>query len=251
MDRFLFVAIFLVLSCATITTQKKTVMFDLSHGQCQDTPPGHEYYTDIVPDYKALIEQAGASWQQNDSATITPDLLRNVDVLIMLSPLSKNLQKNISNTEQNAIINFIRQGGKVLLFIDEEHRVDLRKYGANEITKAFGIELGFDIEGISKNCGAVSFENEIFKKRREIPYSGARAIKGGIPASICLDGGYLHSSYVMLDNGGKLFVAADAMVEQLMGYPDGVRNTFNKLQTRWWGKDSRIFMQELVQWVLK
>lgn len=226
-------------------------MFDLSHGQCNDTYPGHEYYTDIVPDYEEMIRQAGANWSLNDSSEIDTELLEPVDVLIMLSPLSQKPQKNLTETEKRVIIDFIRKGGRLLLFVDEDHRVNLAEYGANDIVSPFGIELGTDIHGLPGNSGAVSFENEIFAGRREIPFSGARGIKGGIPASVCYEGGYLHSTFTTLENGGKLFVAADTMVGQLMGYPDGTRNISNKMQTRWWGNDSRLFMRELIDWALK
>lgn len=248
------IAILFLIICTlhnNAVAQQKTVMFDLSHGQCNDTYPGHKYYTDIVPDYEKMVDECGGAWRLNNNSEITAELLKDIDVLIMLSPLSNTLQKNISVIEQKAIVNFINQGGRLILFIDDEHRVNIDQYGANQITKQYGIELGADIKGIKGNCGAISFENEIFTRRHEIPYSGARAIKGGTPASVCLEGGYLHSTYVTLKNGGKIFVGADTMVGQLMGYSDGVRNISDRMNTRWWGKDSRIFMQELLIWALK
>jgi hypothetical protein len=170
----------------------------------------------------------------------------------MISPLARANQKPIKSEEKLAIISFLEKGGSLLLFVDEEeYRVILKEYGANDITKRFGIEIGDDITNIPGNCGAISFENEIFGGRREIPYSGARKIKGGIPASVCMEGGWLHASYVKLKNGGKLFVAGETMVALLMGLPDGERNVHKKMETRWWGKDSRLYMKELIAWSLK
>ncbi len=108
-----------------------------------------------------------------------------------------------------------------------------------------------DIEGLPGNCGAVSFENEIFGGRREVPYSWSRRLKGGVPARVCMEQGWLHASYALHPSGGKLFVVAETMVGLLMGYPDGERNTHKVMQTRWWGKDSRLYMKELLVWMLK
>lgn len=243
--------LFFAISNIVCYSQTKTVMFDLSHGQCKDIHPNHEYYTDITSDYANIVNNLGANIMLNDSMEISNEILQNVDVLIMLSPLSKNLQKDITHSEKKVLIDFIEKGGSLILFVDDEHRVNLKKYGANIITKHFGIELGCDLNDIPKNCGAVSFENEIFSKRYEIPYSGARMMKGGIPAGVSLEGGYVHSAYIKTNNGGKLFVAADTMVGQLMGFPDGKRNVFNKMETRWWGKDSKEYIKDLILWSLK
>jgi hypothetical protein len=235
----------------SFTWAQKTVLVDLSHGQCKDVYPGCEYYTNIMPKYQALINEIGAKMVINEKNELNKDCLKKAKVLLMLSPLNKGLQRNITDTEKKSIIDFIKKGGSVILFVDEEERrVAIESYGANEITRPFGIEFGEDVKGLPGNCGAVSFENEIFGGRREIPFSGARLMKGGIPASVCMEQGYQHSSYVKLENGGKLFAASDTMVGQLMGYDDGVRNVSNKMETRWWGKDSYIFMKELITWAL-
>lgn len=52
-------------------------------------------------------------------------------------------------------------------------------------------------------------------------------------------------------NGGKLFVGGDTMVGLLLGYPDGERKSFNRMETRWWGKDSRAYMTDLLAWGLR
>ena len=36
-----------------------------------------------------------------------------------------------------------------------------------------------------------------------------------------------------------------------MGYPDGERNGHKMMETRLWGKDSRTYMKELLEWALK
>lgn len=229
----------------------KKILIDLSHGQFQDVFVDQSYYNYVLPGYQAICKEIGAEYSVINS-TITAKSLEGVKTLLMISPLARKTQKPIKPEEKAAIISFIKNGGSLLMFVDEEeYRVILKEYGANDITKPFGIEIGDDITDIPGNCGGVSFENEIFGGRREIPYSGARMIKGGIPASVCMEKGYLHASYVKLDNGGKLFVAGETMVALLMGLPNGERNVHKKMESKWWGKDSILYMKELLAWSIK
>ena len=224
-------------------------MFDLAHGQFQDTFVDPDYYDYVIPEYEKIAKEVGFQLVMNKSG-ITGQTLNGIDALLIISPLAKSTQRNLTDTEKQAIIDYIRQGGSVIMFIDEEeYRVNLEEYGANDITRKFGIEVLDDFE-VPGNCGAVTFENEIFDRRREIPCSGVRGIKGGIPASVCMEQGRQISAFVRLDNGGKLYVAGETMVALLMGYPDGERNVHKMMKTRWWGKDSRIYMKELLEWAL-
>lgn len=246
--------ILLLLAITAISTawgQQKRLMFDLAHGQFQDEFVEPSYYGYVIPAYKEMLERNGITYVENKEE-ITNLSLKNIDVLLILSPLARSTQKSFTETKKQAIIKFIRKGGSVILMVDEEsHRVILDEYGANDITKPFGIEIGDDITDVPGNCGAISFENEIFGGRREVPYSGSRHLKGGIPASVCMEGGYLHASYAKLKNGGKLYVVAETMVGLLMGYPDGERNVHKMMETRWWGKDSKLYMEELIKWCIK
>ena len=209
------------------------VTFDLSHGQFQDVFVKPSYYDYVLPEYRRICAEVGAAYAEIKDG-VTSNALARVKTLVMISPLARSTQKPITAEEKAAITSFIERGGSVLMFVDEEeYRVVLSEYGANDITRRFGIEIGDDIEGLPGNCGAVSFENEIFGGRREVPYSGSRKIKGGIPASVCMEGGWLHASYVKPEGGGKLFVAGETMVALLMGYPDGERNVHKMMQTRW------------------
>ena len=245
----LFIAV--IASKKWIVSNKPKILIDLSHGQFQDVFVDPSYYNFVLPGYKEICKEINAEYSEINS-TITSKALEGVKTLVMISPLARSTQKPIKEEEKSAIISFIKEGGSLLIFVDEEeYRVSLKEYGANDITKKIGIEIGEDIEGIPGNCGAVSFENEIFKGRREIPYSGSRKIIGGIPASVCMEGGWLHASYVKLENGGKLFVAGETMVALLMGLPDGERNVHKKMETKWWGKDSHLYMKELLSWSIK
>lgn len=246
--RILLVCAF-VMTAIGVSAQKK-VMFDLSHGQFQDTSVDSSYYDYVIPEYERMASEGGYSLLMNRSE-ITEQTLEGIDVLLILSPLAKSTQKNLTEVEKLAIIDYIERGGSVILFVDDEHRrVNLAEYGVNDITRRFGIEVLDDFE-VPGNCGAVTFENEIFGGRREIPCSGVRGVKGGIPASVCMEQGRQIASFVHFDNGGKLYVAGETMVALLMGYPDGERNVHKMMESRWWGKDSRIYMKELLEWTLQ
>ena len=230
--------------------ESKKILFDLSHAQCLDIYEGHETYPKVVPAYKRMIsEMGGAELIVNEDAVIDGKLLSGVDVLIMLSPLSNKLQKNLSQTERKALVDFVKDGNSLIFFIDDAHRVDWNAYGALDVVSPFGFSFGQDVR-LPGNVGAVAFPNEIFSGRHEIPYSGACVMTGGEPVSVCMEEGYLHGSIVKLPQGGKLYVGGDTMVGLLLGYFDGQRKTMEMMETRWWGKDSYQYMSELIRWAL-
>ena len=252
---------FFISLCALLTvacsTEERTpvLLFDKSHGQCL----GSSYTADVVPDYEKMAAENGAEFVINEDQPLNEATLAGVDVVLMLSPLQHDLQKNITDEEATALVNFINRGGSLIVFVDEEaHRVLLEDYNINAVTKPFGVEFGYDNK-IAFNNGAVSFENEIFKGRYEVPCTGMRSIKGGVPASVCMDDGYLHASYVELESGGKLFACAETMVALLMGGDEDIerkgptrRTPEGRMtQTGWFGKDSRKYMADLIAWSLK
>lgn len=227
------------------------LMFDLAHGQFQDVFVDPSFYDYVIPGYQEILDRNGIEYVPN-TAEITPESLAGIDALLMLSPLARATQVPITQQEKTAIVDYVNGGGSLIIMVDEEeYRVILDEYGANDITSQFGITLGDDITDVPGNCGAVSIENEIFSGRWEVPYSGSRKVYGGIPASLCMEGGYVHGAYAKLDNGGKIYVIGETMVGLLMGYPDGERNVHRMMETRWWGKDSRKFMEELILWAIQ
>ncbi|MBQ5703939.1 MAG: hypothetical protein IIV49_02470 [Alistipes sp.] len=252
----LFISLCALVAVACSTEERTPVLlFDKSHGQCL----GSSYTADVVPDYEKMAADNGAEFVVNEDQPLNEATLAGVDVVLMLSPLQHDLQKNITTEEATALVNFINRGGSLIVFVDEEsHRVHLEPYNINAVTTAFGVEFGYDNK-IAFNNGAVSFENDIFKGRYEVPCTGMRSVKGGIPASVCMDDGFLHASYVELENGGKLFACAETMVALLMGGDEDIerkgptrRTPEGKMtQTGWFGKDSRQYMADLIAWSLK
>ena len=249
---FTILAAVLVVGCTAPTTNERPrLMFDLAHGQFQDVFVDPSYYDYVIPDYQVILDSLDIEYVPNRDE-ITAQSLENIDVLLMLSPLARSTQIPLTEGEKQAISDYIRGGGSLIIMIDEEeYRVALDEYGSNDITSQFGIVVGDDITDVPGNCGAVSIPNEIFGGRREVPYSGSRLVMGGIPGSLCMEGGYVHGAYTVTPNGGKLYVLGETMVGLLMGYPDGERNVHRNMQTRWWGKDSRLFMAELIAWAVR
>lgn len=228
---------------------QRKVLFDLSHGQFQDVFVDPSYYDYVIPGYEEIAHDSGYQLILN-RGELTADVLKGMDAVLIISPLAKATQKNSTETEKQALVRYVKKGGSLILFVDEEvHRVDLDAFGANDITEPFGITQLSDVD-VPGNCGGITFENEIFHGLREIPVSGVRAVRGGIPASVCMEQGVQISSYAKQKNGGRIYVAGETMVALLMGFPDGDRNVHKRMETRWWGKDSRLYMKELLLWVL-
>ena len=76
-------------------------------------------------------------------------------------------------------------------------------------------------------------------------------MKGGtVISKVNDDGDYVHSAFVRLEGGGKLVVMSDAMAALLMGEPNGVRfSGTGPNDSKYWGKDSEVFMNEIIAFV--
>ncbi len=57
-------------------------------------------------------------------------------------------------------------------------------------------------------------------------------------------------AYKRLDNGGRIVVLGEGMASLFLGEPNGVRlsGSLND-PTTYWGKDSAIFMEEVLTWL--
>lgn len=231
--------------------KKKRILFDLSHSQCTDTYKGYETYPYLLPAYERMLQELDCPAELiiHEQGELTAERLVEADVVLMLSPLNKGLQKNLTEAERRNLVQYVAKGGSLLFFIDDAHRVDWQAYGAADVVGPYGISFGEDVP-LPGNVGAIAFPNRIFKGRYEIPYSGACLMRGGEPVSVCMEGGYLHGTVVELANGGKLYVGGDTMVGLLLGYADGERLSVDRMGTRWWGKDSWNYMKELLNWAL-
>jgi len=227
--------------------QDKVVLLDIS---LEDKSAYLNVSPDIFTDYRDVVEnELGATFILNEDQAINSNMLKETDVLILLSTLNSETPKRTrSATEVNAIVSFVEKGGSLVIFTDEDKRVDIESFGANEIVRPFGLEFGDELP-YSGNVGAMSFIGEFIEGRYELPYSGSRELIGGIPISVMNgDGAHLHGAYKKLNNGGKLVAFGETMVGLFIGGVSFERPDGDSIV--WKGEDNKQFMKELINWTL-
>jgi hypothetical protein len=153
----------------------------------------------------------------------------------------------------NSVIAFVKSGGSLLLVLDEERRQSLERTRVNELISPFGMTLTPDTEYVP-NAGAIARAGEINKADREVPYDGGRAVAGGTAFAFQLDKEGRPSrpfgAYKRLDSGGRIVVLGEGMASLFLGDPNGVRLSGGaNTPTTYWGKDSAIFMEEVLMWL--
>ena len=215
----------------------KTIVYDAFHGQY----PKNGYI------FNSLLPNNSAASIEVDSIGLSENILRGNDGLILFSPT-----KEFQVDEKQAIMKYLTSGGSLLLIFDEERRTSLNGVGVNDIIIPFGIELTEDTP-VRHNCGAIADSSEILNGKRELPYSGGRSIKGGtVISKVYDDGNYIHCAYVKIPAGGKIIVMSDGMAGLLLGRPDGERfSGTDPFDSKYWGKDSKIFMQEILKFFIQ
>lgn len=226
-------------SASTATTAKR-IHADTAHGQAP-----------LVDEYVNIAARLGADIVHSDSA-ISATALEGVRLLVLRVPVQE-----ITAAERDAIVAFVRSGGSLLLAFDEERRAPLARTRVNAVIEPFGLALTDDTPYIH-NIGAIAKKGEINAADREVPYSGGRAVTGGTPFAWQLDEagsvGQVFGAYTTVGSTGRVVVLSDAMATLFLGSPDGVRLSGvprDPTRTTYWGKDSRVFMEELLTWLVR
>jgi hypothetical protein len=214
------------------------LVFDQAHGQ--QPPPGQ---------LQAVASRLGLEIHPSADA-ITPAVLGGARILFLRAPSG-----TFTAAEAEAIVAFVKGGGRLLLVLDEERRQSLEKTGVNEFISPFGLKLTPDTEYLH-NTGGVAKAGEIHKADREVPFSGGRAVEGGTPFAFQLDrdGKPSHpfGAYTRLDSGGRVVVLGEGMASLFLGDPNGVRLSGDRTAlTPYWGKDSAIFMEDVLAWLAR
>jgi hypothetical protein len=214
------------------------LVFDQAHGEQPPPPP-----LDAIAKKLGLEVQASAE-------PISPKVLEGARILYVRAPSG-----TFTAAETEAIVAFVKGGGRLLLVLDEERRQPLEKTAVNNIISPFGLKLTPDTEYLHNN-GAVAKAGEINKADREVPFSGGRAVEGGAPFAFQLDkdGKPWHpfGAYKQVDNGGRIVVLGEGMASLFLGDPNGVRLSGDRTNlTPYWGKDSAIFMDEVLTWLAR
>jgi hypothetical protein len=212
------------------------LVFDQAHGE---QPP---------PDQLGSVAKKLGLEIQTSAAAISAAALEGARILYLRAP-----SQEFTAAETAAIVAFVKGGGSLLLVLDEERRQSLEKTGVNNLISPFGMRLTPDTEYLHNN-GGVAKAGEINKADREVPFSGGRAVEGGTAFAFQLDKEGKPSqpfgAYKRLDDGGRIVVLGEGMASLVLGDPNGVRlsGSLNNL-TPYWGKDSAIFMEELLAWL--
>jgi hypothetical protein len=91
-----------------------------------------------------------------------------------------------------------------------------------------------------------------------VPFSGGRAVEGGTPFAWQLDKdgkpSQVFAAFTTVGATGRVAVLGDAMATLFLGTAEGVRLTGvprDPSKTTFWGKDSAVFMEELLTWLVK
>ncbi|TWT86221.1 motility-associated ABC transporter substrate-binding family protein [Neorhodopirellula pilleata] len=216
-----------------------TVVYDQSHGE---------------PAIEGLMEFASNNGftVKTLNTAISAEELQQVDLLYIRAPKTR-----FSRSEVEAVIAFIRRGGSLLLVMDEERRTSLNATAVNDLIKPFGLAFADDTPYLH-NCGAICPAGDIHSVDREVPFSGGRAVTGGQPFGFQLDKngerGQPFATSKDVAGGGRIIILGDGMAAGLMGTPDGQRLSGvsrDPTQTTYWGKDSSVFLTEVIAWTLK
>ncbi|MHA1294438.1 MAG: Gldg family protein [Promethearchaeota archaeon] len=151
--------------------KKATVLFDLAHNEMLNIED-NEY-----SEFSKLLERLSVKIRINENYDLTKKILKNIDILILGNPIDDYF----SNIEINDIINFVREGGN-LLIISEYGADYLQKTNINDISnKYFGIFFKKNIvkesNKINQNCSSIltieNFEeHKITNQLREIIIGG-------------------------------------------------------------------------------
>ena len=182
---------------------------------------------------------------------ITADKLKGIRLLYLRAP-----SQEIGAEERAAIVDFVRAGGSLLLMLDQEQRQSLAKTKVNEIIAPFGLQLTADTEYLH-NCGAIAKAGTINKADRELPYSGGRAVEGGTAFAWRLDKhgkpAEPFAAYAQVGRA-RIIVLAEGMATLHMGTKEGERLSGvpnDPAHTTYWGKDSAVFMTEVLGWLVE
>ena len=212
---------------------------DQAHGQ-----------TPLAGPYTVIAAKLGADIVPSQGP-ITPKALEGYRLLVLRVP-----QQEFTQGERDAIAAFVKQGGSLLLAFDEERRAPLATTRINDLIGPFGLTLTDDTEYLHNN-GAIAKRGVINAADRELPFSGGRAVEGGTPFAWQLDKAgqpaQVFAAFATVGKGGKVIVLGDAMVTLVLGTPEGVRLTGvprDPTRTTYWGKDSGVFMEELLAWLI-
>ncbi|TFG07788.1 MAG: hypothetical protein EU539_04105 [Promethearchaeota archaeon] len=152
--------------------KKPSILFDLSHSEMLDIREKE------FSEFLALLRSLDLRIKINENKNITGKILENIDILIIGNPIDNYF----SSIEIKSIIDFVREGGNLLL-ISEYGSDYLQKTNLNDISgKYFGIYFQKNIvktkKSSNENCSSILrihefHDNSITNQIREIVLAGS------------------------------------------------------------------------------
>ena len=98
----------------------------------------------------------------------------------------------------------------------------------------------------------------INRANREVPFDGGRSIEGGTPFAFQLDKdgkpAQPYAASQKVEGGGRIVLMGEGMASLFLGSPRGQRLTKvtnDDEMFLYWGKDSAIFIEEVIAWLVK
>lgn len=229
----------LSLAIASVAAGENRLVYDLAHG-----------LSSVTTQMNGLGKKLGFEIQAVREP-LTSGALRGAQLLYLRTPTQP-----YQDEEKKAVIEFVRNGGSLLVVLDEERNTALAASGINDILKPLEIEFTADTEYLH-NTGAIAKAGLINSTDRELPFSGGRAVQGGTAFAWQLDRegkpAQAYASYTRV-GPARVVVMSDAMASAFLGKADGVRLSGvprDPRNTVYWGKDSEMFMDEVLAWLLE
>jgi hypothetical protein len=203
---------------------KKTILVDIAHGQRFWHDPARmegrpqqdidraRYMTDQLTQTAAAL---GARIRYV-ADPLTPARLHEGDVLFIHIPA-----KSYGKDEVNAIGEYVKGGGSLLIVMDEDYWSTLQDTNVNDITRLFGIEYDGLIPG--EQSGGHTRAGLLTPERLKIPYHGGRVVSGGTPFCFTDESeDRAFGVFVDVKGGGRVIAMGDGMVSLYMTRWEGV-----------------------------
>ncbi|MFW9898960.1 MAG: hypothetical protein ACFFDO_06835 [Candidatus Thorarchaeota archaeon] len=129
--------------------KKAAILFDLAHAEMLNIEDND------FSEFSELLKSLDLKVKKNDNKNLTSNELQNTNILVIGNPIDDFF----SNIEIRTIVNFVREGGRLLL-ISEYGGDYLQKTNLNDISgKNFGIYFQKNIvkeyNGINQNCSSI------------------------------------------------------------------------------------------------
>lgn len=143
-----------------------------------------------------------------------------------------------SESEVQAIHDFLNNGGSLFLAFDVDGWSTLEQTNLNDIIRPYGITFGSDSP--DTEVGAATRSSKVTEESIKIPYHGGRIVNGGTPFAFTTGPEEVpFAVFTELDGGGKIVVMGDAMAPLYMNSWQGV----DDYQTE-------KFMEDVIQWLI-